>query len=82
MTGHRRKGNLNMSTNRAAFLTRARKIWLASFFKNATVVIVAGIAGSEVFLKLPLFWKIVLVLSAVVGFLVGLIFATEDSKGI
>ena len=46
----RRRWDKLESMAESKFLTKPRKIWLASFFKNATVVMLAGIVGSEVFL--------------------------------
>lgn len=64
------------------FLTRGRSSWLAKFFQNATIVLLAGIVGGDVFLKASLVWKIVLVAGVVIGFSLGLVFAPpKDDEG-
>ena len=59
------------------FLTSGRRGWLAKFFLNATLVLLAGAVGSELLLKITLPWRVVLVVGLVSGFCLGLLFAPD-----
>ena len=68
--------------NKKIFLTSARRDWLAKFFQNATVVLLAGTVGGDLFLKISTLWRAVLVMGFVTGFGLGLLFATgKDARG-
>jgi hypothetical protein len=53
---------------------------LASFFQNATLILLGGTIGSDLLLKLSLPWKGGLLAGLILGFSLGLLFATE-TKG-
>jgi len=62
------------------FLTTARRKWLAKFLQNVALVLLAGMAGGELFLKISLEWRLVFLGAFVISFLAGLIFAVDPTK--
>ena len=60
------------------FLNTARRSWLATFFRNAGLILLAG-AISDSFVKLPRAGRVALVVGLILAFAVGLLSATKTS---
>ena len=63
-----------------SFLTEARSEWLATFFSHAALLLLAGVVGSDTFLRLSAAWRWVFIGSFGLSFALGLLFA-KKSKG-
>jgi hypothetical protein len=61
-------------------LTSSQRGWLARFFQNATLILLAAVVGGDVFLKVSLLWRMVLALGVITGFLLGLVFARKANQ--
>ena len=62
------------------FLNTARRKWLSKFFQHAALVLLAGVAGGDLFLKVALKWRLAVVGAFVVNSLLGLMCAVEATN--
>lgn len=65
---------------RDSLLTEARRGWLAVFFRNAGLILLAGVL-SDAFVKLPVAGRVALVAGFVLVFVLGFLSATKAAAG-
>jgi hypothetical protein len=69
-----------MLPSNKAFLTSARRKWMAKTFQGFFLLMAAGTVG-ETFLKLTLAWKSAMIGLGLGAFVMGFLFSKADSLG-